>query len=955
MEQIDYKDTLNLPKTEFQMKARLSETEPKRLRRWEEMGLYGQILEAGQGREKFILHDGPPYANGHIHMGHALNKILKDIIIKSRFMSNYAANYVPGWDCHGLPIELQVEKEIKKDKTIEGEPSKPEIRKRCRKYAERFVAIQREEFKRLGVFGQWDKPYLTMNFTYQAAIMRELGNFVEKGLIYKGKKPVHWCASCGTALAEAEVEHKDKTSPSVYVSFPVERRELEKRLNIKISDNKTAIIIWTTTPWTLPANLAIAVNPDLDYVLASLGGASYIFAEGLIEGVAKALGVTEDNIKIIKKFRYRDIEGLKARHPFIERDSPILPGPHVTLEAGTGCVHTAPGHGQDDYELGLKYGLDVYAPVDDHGKFTDEVPEFTGQFVFKANKGIIELMEEKGSLLGTEDIRHSYPHCWRCKRPVIFRATAQWFVSMEAGELRQKALSAIDNEVTWIPAWGKDRIYKMIENRPDWCLSRQRTWGVPIPALRCRACEESFLDKGLIDGLTAAFLTEGADIWFERELQDLPGGAGLSCPHCGGVKLAKEKDILDVWFDSGVSYSAVLEKREGLSFPADLYLEGSDQHRGWFHSSLLTSIGTRGLAPYKSALTHGFVVDGKGKKMSKTEGNVIAPESIIKKYGADVLRLWVAAEDYRDDIRVSEEILKRLSEGYRRIRNTFRYILGNLYDFDPERDEVEYDELGELDRLTLHRLSVLTETVSSAYKEFEFHKIYHAIHNFCNIDLSAFYLDAIKDRLYTAKAGSKKRRAAQTTIYHVLDHLMRLSAPILVFTTEEAWEQIPGKRERSVHLGSMPYGSEDGRERLAKWRSEEIEKEWQLLLEIKDEVSKALEGARKAKIIGHPLDAHVFIFETRDNFKDVLDAKGANLKEILVVSMVEIGPAKKERAHDETFTFTSTLLAGLEVTVQKAKGDKCERCWHYSESVGEDSAAPTICARCCEALRDDGE
>jgi len=948
-EKVDYKDTLNLPKTEFQMKARLNETEPKRLARWEETRLYERIIEAGRGREKFILHDGPPYANGHIHMGHALNKILKDIITKSFFMSGYATDYVPGWDCHGLPIELQVEKELKKEKGRNEEPGKPEIRKRCRRYAERFVSIQREEFKRLGVFGEWDKPYLTMNFTYQAAIMRELGKFVEKGLIYKGKKPVHWCASCGTALAEAEVEHKDKTSPSVYVAFAIDKSELEERLAIKISDEKTAIIIWTTTPWTLPANLAIAVHPDLDYVLASFRGTSYIFAEGLKESVAGALGAEENDIKIIKKFRYAEIEGLKAKHPFIERDSPILPASHVTLEAGTGCVHTAPGHGQDDYELGLEYGLDVYAPVDDHGKFTAEVPEFEGQFVFKANKGIIELMERDGSLLKTEEILHSYPHCWRCKRPVIFRATAQWFVSMEAGELRKNALKAIEEDITWIPAWGRDRIYKMIENRPDWCLSRQRTWGVPIPALRCGACENSFLDKGLIDGLTKAFVSEGADMWFERGLSNLPGGAGLTCPGCGSAELTKEEDILDVWFDSGVSYAAVLEKREGLAFPASLYLEGSDQHRGWFHSSLLTSMGTRGVPPYKSALTHGFVVDAKGKKMSKTEGNVIAPENIIKKYGADVLRLWVAAEDYRDDIRVSEEILKRLSEGYRRIRNTFRYILGNLSDFVPEDNSLPYNELGELDRLTLHRLSVLTSSVQSAYKKFEFHKVYHSIHNYCAVDLSAFYLDAIKDRLYTAKADSSDRRAAQTTIYFILDHLIRLFAPILVFTTEEAWELIPGRREKSVHLSAMPSSPEE-------WRNDGLEEDWKVLLEIKAEVSKALEGARKAKLIGHPLDAKVIIYDTKGHHEDALLGREQTLKEVLVVSMVEItGRPKNDNFPDETFAFASTLLPGLEVSVQKAEGGKCARCWHYSESVGQEASAPAICARCREALREEGE
>ncbi len=944
MEKIEYKDTLNLPKTEFQMKARLSETEAERLREWEKKGLYEQIMAAGAGREKFILHDGPPYANGHIHMGHALNKILKDIIVKNAFMSGFSADYVPGWDCHGLPIELQVEKELKKEK---AEFSKIAVRKRCRSYAKRFVGIQRDEFRRLGVFGKWDEPYLTMNFSYQAAIMRELGKFQEEGLIYKGKKPVHWCASCRTALAEAEVEHAEKTSPSVYVAFPVDKEELEKRLNVKIADKKTAIIIWTTTPWTIPANLAVAIHPDLDYVLVSAKETSYIFAEGLMESMTEVMGL---DFKIIKKFRYKDIEGMKARHPFIERDSPILPGTHVTLEAGTGCVHTAPGHGQDDYALGLQYGLEVYAPVDDGGKFTEDVPEFTGQFVFKANKGIIELMEKNGSLLKTEDIRHSYPHCWRCKRPVIFRATEQWFVSMEAGELREKALRAIEGDIEWIPAWGKERIYKMIENRPDWCLSRQRVWGVPIPAIRCLDCEESFLDKGLIKGLAEAFESKGADIWYELDISDLPGGEGLRCPKCKGKALKKEEDILDVWFDSGVSYAAVLEKRENLEFPASLYLEGSDQHRGWFHSSLLTSIGTRGAPPYKAALTHGFVVDGKGKKMSKTQGNVIAPESIIKRYGAEVLRLWVAAEDYRDDIRISEEILKRLSEGYRRIRNTFRYILGNLSDFVPERDNVPYEGLEELDRLTLQRLALLNSSVKPAYKKYEFHKVYHSVHNFCAVDLSAFYLDAIKDRLYTAKAGSRERRAAQTTIYHVLDHLLRLFAPVLVFTTEEAWQLMPGEREESVHLAAMPKVPEN-------WADANLASRWKELLEIKTEVSKALEGARKEKLIGHPLDA-VVIITYPHGIEEILKGREEALKEALVVSAVEMRCApereKKEEQvlKEQTFTLDSTIISGLSIDVKKASGTKCERCWHYSTSVGENNSAPTICARCSAALED---
>jgi isoleucyl-tRNA synthetase len=947
---VDYKDTLNLPKTDFQMKARLSQKEPEALSDWEGKGLYGKITEAGAGRPKYILHDGPPYANGHIHIGHALNKILKDIVVKSRFMAGFATDYVPGWDCHGLPIELHVEKELGGKKK---ELTKVEVRKRCRGYANKYVGIQKEEFKRLGIFGEWDEPYLTMNHGYQATILRELGRFVEKELVYKGKKPVHWCSSCSTALAEAEVEYADKTSPSVYVRFELDASELASRLGVDLGGKRAFVVIWTTTPWTLPANLAVALHPELEYALVETGGDVYIVADGLLKQVGEKLGWGEgggggEEPSVKKKFFYKDVEGLKARHPFIDRESVLLPGEHVTTEAGTGCVHIAPGHGQDDYELGLKYGLPIYAPVDAAGLFTSEFPEFAGQFVFKANKGIVEMLEGNGSLLLTEEIRHSYPHCWRCKGPIIFRATEQWFVSMEAGDLRKKALKAIDEEVQWIPAWGKDRIYSMIENRPDWCLSRQRAWGVPLPALNCGKCGGSFLDKGLIERLAKAVEAEegeGADVWFEKDYKAF-APEGLKCPGCGGEDFTKEEDILDVWFDSGVSFAAVLEKRGGLGFPAALYLEGSDQHRGWFHSSLLTSIGTRNTPPYRAVLTHGFVVDAGGRKMSKSLGNVIAPQEVIKKYGAEVLRLWVAAEDYRDDIRISEEILKRLSEAYRRIRNTFRYILGNLYDFDPAKDALDYNNLEELDRLTLHKLNKLTERVLKAYERFEFHTIFHSVHNFCTVDLSAFYLDVLKDRLYTCGAGSRERRAAQTTIYHVLDHLVRLLAPVLVFTTDEAWAFIPGRTEESVHLASMPKPD-------PAWVDEGLKTKWDTLMEIKSEISRALEGARKDKIIGHSLDAKVVVYPTAENEALVKEEAHA-LEEVLIISAlaVEKGPegvGKVREGRGGGYTYESEEIQGLVVEVTRAPGEKCERCWHYSESVGADKAA--ICARCVEALR----
>ncbi|MDO8426611.1 MAG: isoleucine--tRNA ligase [Deltaproteobacteria bacterium] len=933
---MDYKSTLNLPKTDFQMKADLPKKEPEMLSAWEGSGLYKKIMAEGKGREKYILHDGPPYANGNIHIGHALNKILKDFIVKSMFMLGYATDYVPGWDCHGLPIELQVEKELGQKKQ---ELSKTEIRKRCREYASKFVVIQREDFKRLGVFGEWENPYLTMDFGYQASILRELGKFAANGLVYKGKKPVHWCSSCKTALAEAEVEYYDKTSPSVYVKFSIDPRELEKRLNVKVPGDQAFVVIWTTTPWTLPANLAIALHPELEYSLVSIAGASYIVASGLLDNISQRLGWKKEELQVLKTFLYKDVEGLKARHPFIERESILLPGEHVTLEAGTGCVHIAPGHGQEDYVIGLKYGLDIYNPVDDSGRFTKAVPQFEGQFVFKANENVIATLKERDRLLLKEDIRHSYPHCWRCKSPIIFRATEQWFASMEAGDLRKKALAAIDKEVVWIPSWGKDRIYNMVLNRPDWCLSRQRVWGVPIPAIHCKGCSASFLDKGLIDKLAAAFEKEGADVWFEKGLDEL--AKGIKCPKCGSGDFQKEEDILDVRFDSGVSFAAVLEKRENLRFPADLYLEGSDQHRGWFHSSLLASEGTRSTPPYKAVLTHGFVVDGEGRKMSKSLGNVIAPQEVIGRYGAEVLRLWVAGEDYREDIRISEEILKRLSEAYRRIRNTFRYILGNLYDFDPEKDLTPYGELEELDRLTLHRLMKLTERILNSYKTFEFHAIHHSVHNFCTVDLSAFYLDILKDRLYTCRAGSNGRRAGQTTIYHVIDHLVRLTAPILVFTSEEAWAFMPGKKADSVHLASMPKVNPE-------WVDDKLEKKWETLLTVKGEASKALETARQQKLIGHPLDARITLRPNKDLEALLIEEEKA-LEEVLIVSELKV--SNDAKAPDKGVVFESKEIPGLRVTVENAGGGKCERCWHYSSFVGKSTDHPALCERCVEALR----
>jgi len=748
----DYKDTLNLPQTDFPMKANLAQKEPFMLGFWEEKGVYAEIQERNKTRPHYILHDGPPYANGHIHIGHALNKILKDIIVKYKSMKGFYAPYVPGWDCHGLPIELQVDKNLgdRKDKL-----DILEKRKLCKQYAAEFVDIQREEFKRLGVFGDWGKPYLTMSCEYEAAIVREFCTFVESGYVYKGKKPVHWCSSCVTALAEAEVEYGNKESPSVVVKFAVD----EENRNAFFPDLKgknVFVLIWTTTPWTLPANLAIAFHPDFAYAAVEQGEEVYIVAEGRGEALKEKIGLSGT---ILSRIQGKNLEGMQADHPFIKRKSKAVLGEFVSLEEGTGIVHIAPGHGEDDYQIGLKYGLDIYAPVDRYGKFKFQGEEqsspLQGQFVFKANAEIIAILQKNHSLLKEEKITHSYPHCWRCKKPVIFRATEQWFISMKKNDLREKALSEIDR-VAWVPKWGRERIHGMVSGRPDWCLSRQRSWGVPITILKCENCEEFVTDHDVLSGIVKLVEAHSADVWFMKKAEAfLP--SGYRCKKCGGDSFSKEMDILDVWFDSGVSHAAVLEKDSRLSWPADMYLEGSDQHRGWFQSSLLASVGTRGKAPYRTVLTHGFTVDGQGKKMSKSLGNVVAPQEVIKSNGAEILRLWVSAEDYRDDVRISKEILDRLTEAYRKIRNTCRFFLGNIYDFDGG----DYrDNLLEIDRWAMSRLQTFTKKVTSAYENYEFHEVFHNIYNFCIVDMSSFYLDVLKDRLYTFKSDSVERRAA---------------------------------------------------------------------------------------------------------------------------------------------------------------------------------------------------
>ncbi len=924
---MDYKETLNLPLTDFPMKANLNQREPEILARWEAEGLYRSMEEAGEAKPLYILHDGPPYANGHIHIGHALNKILKDIILKSKRMEGFHAPYVPGWDCHGLPIELQVEKNLGSKK---HEISKLQMRKECRKYAEKFIAIQKEEFKRLGVLGDWDNPYLTMNYEYEGLTARELAKFAHNGGLYRGKKPVHWCSSCVTALAEAEVEYADHTSPSIFVRF-----KLKDDVTAEIpalAGKEAYVVIWTTTPWTIPANLAIAMHPEFDYVALETEKGVLIVAEGLKDGFLKSTGLSGN---AIATFKAGALERKSCRHPFYDRDSVILLGEHVTLEAGTGCVHTAPGHGQEDYELALKEGIEIYNPVDNHGKYIQNLEFFGGQFVFAANQSVIDKLTEVGALLAVSSISHSYPHCWRCKKPIIFRATEQWFISMKANDLRQKALEEIDR-VQWIPKWGRERIYGMIENRPDWCISRQRTWGVPITAFSCTACGEYLADGAIMDHVAEHFKEQSADVWFDWAAERLLP-EGTKCPNCGAASFEKENDILDVWFDSGVSHAAVLEPSAKLRSPADMYLEGSDQHRGWFHSSLLESVGTRGVAPYRSVLTHGFVVDGSGRKMSKSVGNVVAPDEVIKKYGAEILRLWVAAQDYRDDIRISQEILTRLSEAYRRIRNTCRYILGNLSDFDPASDSVAAEKMGELDRWALHQLELLKEKVLTAYGECEFHVLYHAVNGFCTVEMSAFYLDILKDRVYTSRKDSQERRSAQTVMYRVLDTLLRLIAPVLSFTADEAWRYLPGKHEKSVHLAAFP-------ELQPELKDDRLVERWERIMKVRADVQKALEQARVAKTIGLSLDAHVTI-AAEPELLAFLGEYAADLAAIFIVSRVDLVTDITGDA------YAAEGVAGLKIVVVKAPGEKCERCWCYSEELGTHGDHPNICPKCTAAVQ----
>jgi isoleucyl-tRNA synthetase len=928
---MDYKATLNLPKTAFPMKANLPQTEPQMLAWWEKIGIYKQLRRQGADRPLWILHDGPPYANGHIHIGTMLNKVLKDITVKSRSMLGSNAVYVPGWDCHGLPIEHQVDKELGLDTaSIDVRRAMDPLEKlrRCREYAAKYIDIQREEFRRLGVFGDWENPYITMAPAYEAVIAREFGRCVGKGLVYKGLKPVHWCMHCKTALAQAEVEYEDQRTSSVYVKFPL--------VAPLPGVGDAAVVIWTTTPWTLPANLAIAVHPDEDYAVLDTGGERLVVAAKLAEALLKIAGLA--GARRAATLPGASLAGLEYRHPWIDRTGKIAAATFVAMDTGSGLVHIAPGHGEEDYDLGKSLGLRVYNPVDDDGRFLPEVEHFAGLTVWQANPRIVALLAARGALVAEVPLTHTYPHCWRCKNPTLFRATEQWFIALDRNGLRERTLAAIRHDVVWVPPWGEERIFNMVAHRPDWTISRQRVWGVPIVAFYCSGCAAVLVEERIVEHVAGIFRDgRGADEWHAREAAELLP-PGTRCGQCGGTSFRKETDILDVWFDSGCSHAAVLETRPELSWPAEMYLEGSDQHRGWFHSSLLEAMSTREAPPYRSVLTHGFVVDGDGRKMSKSVGNYVTPDELLPKYGAEVLRLWVAAEDYTEDIRLSTEILDRLADAYRRIRNTYRFLLGNLGDFQPARDRQSYAHLEEVDRWILDRLGRLAARVVKAYEEYQFHTVFHSVHNFCAVDLSAQYLDIIKDRLYTSRPGDPRRRAAQTACYEIFSALARLMAPILTFTSEEAWRHLPGARAESVHLERFPAVP-------AEWLDDTLAREWNRLLEVRREVAKALETARARGLIGSGLEAAVRIAQAPEDLPALLRAKGDLLPTLFIVSQVGLGEAPASAVVAE-----SQEIPGLVIGVDKARGRKCQRCWVWSERVGEDARHPALCERCAPVV-----
>ncbi|WP_316568449.1 isoleucine--tRNA ligase [Neobacillus sp. YIM B06451] len=917
---MDYKDTLLMPNTEFPMRGNLPKREPEIQAKWEEQNIYKKVQERTKGRPMYVLHDGPPYANGDIHMGHALNKILKDIIVRHKSMTGYNAPYVPGWDTHGLPIEQALANKGVKRK----EMTVAEFRQLCTEYALGQIDSQRTQFKRLGVRGDWENPYITLKPEYEAQQIKVFGEMAKKGYIYKGLKPVYWSPSSESALAEAEIEYKDKKSPSIYVAFKVKDGK-------GVLDTDTSIVIWTTTPWTIPANLGISVHPDLVYAVVAANGKKYVVAEALLESVAKEIGW--DSYEVARKVKGSELEYITAAHPLYTRDSLIMLGEHVTTDAGTGCVHTAPGHGEDDFHVGQKYGLGVLCPVDDKGYMTAEAEGLEGLFYDEANKPITQALDEAGALLKLSFITHSYPHDWRTKKPVIFRATAQWFASIK--DFRNELLEAV-KETEWVPAWGETRLFNMVRDRGDWCISRQRVWGVPIPVFYAENGEPVITDE-TIEHVSNLFREHGSNVWFEREAKDLLP-EGFTHPGSPNGTFTKETDIMDVWFDSGSSHQAVLEERDDLQRPADLYLEGSDQYRGWFNSSLSTAVAVTGKAPYKGVLSHGFVLDGEGRKMSKSLGNVMIPEKIMKQMGADILRLWVASVDYQSDVRVSDAILKQVAEVYRKIRNTFRFLLGNLADFNPETDALSYEKLREVDQFMLVKLNRLIKQVRTSYDKYEYSGIYHAVNNFCTLDLSAFYLDFAKDILYIEAKDNKARRAIQTVLYEALVSLTQLVSPILSHTADEVWEFIPGVKEESVQLTDMPEYKEYE-------NAEALMEKWTAFMKLRDDVLKALEEARNEKVIGKSLTAKVTLY-VNNQTRDLLASIDEDLKQLFIVSGLEVA-GEAEQAPAEALK-----LENASIVVSKAEGETCDRCWVVTTDTGADPDHPTLCARCASVVKE---
>ena len=918
----DYNSTLNLPKTEFPMRAGLPKSEPVTLKNWEDEKLYENLMKLNEGKPLFVLHDGPPYANGDIHLGHALNKILKDFIVRYKNMAGFKAPYVPGWDTHGLPTELKARQKAGVGNS--AEISIVELRKMCEEFVNGYIDDQRSQFKRLGIIGEWDNPYITLNPEFEAEQIRVFAEMASKGYIYKGLKPVYWCPECKTALAEAEIEYAEDPCFSIYVKFKT-KDDKGVFSAMGIDPSKVSFVIWTTTTWTLPANVAICVGPRFEYSIIKTGDEYLVMATDLFKSALEVAEITD--YEVVATVKGSELEYITAAHPFLDRESLVIVGEHVTLESGTGCVHTAPGHGVDDSNVCLNYpDIPVICPVDSNGVLTEEAGQFAGLTTNEANKNIAAYLDEEGSLFALKKIVHQYPHCWRCKTPILFRATDQWFCSVD--DFKDEAVDAINN-VEWIPAWGRDRITNMVRERKDWCISRQRKWGVPIPIFFCKECGEAHINRDAMMAVADLFEKEGSNAWYNHSAKEiLP--EGTKCEKCGCTDFEKEKDIMDVWFDSGSSHTAVVKKRSALEFPADLYLEGNDQYRGWFQSSLLTSVATTGEAPYKTVLTHGMILDDESRKMSKSLGNGISPQDVIKQYGADVLRLWVASTDYQTDVHISNNILKQLSEAYRKIRNTARYILGNLSDFNPDNDMVELDKLMPIDKWAITKLNALIDKVIESYDKYEFHMVYHSIHNFCVVDMSNFYLDVLKDRLYTEKSDSSSRRAAQTAIYLILDAMTKMMAPILAYTSDEIWKYMPHSSENNaehVIFNEMP-------DKVNLSVNDEFIAFWDKIHELRDAVKKSLEAYIKDKLIKSSLEAKI-ILSAGGSMLEFLRKAESELCAAFIVSDIEIVDNGGE----------------LEISVTKAEGEKCERCWSISKTVGANSEHPTICSRCCDNLK----